>query len=104
MRALLGALLLAGCAGLTHARLPVWRSDETLWFDAHQQSPTQTRPLLNLGAAAIRRGDVAAAERWWAQAESTGRLTATEQQALRAMRCRAAILYGDPARPLGDCF
>lgn len=103
MRALIGALLLLVCAGLTAHRLPAWRSDDALWLDAHRRSLTLPRPMLNIGAAAFQRGEPVIAERWWSMAEQTGRLSAGEEQALRRMRCHVAILYGDPSVPLVGC-
>lgn len=103
MRALVVALLLIWCAGMTAHRLPVWRSDETLWSDAHRQSPTLPRPLLNLGALALREGRIEAADAWWIRAEQTGRLTAPERQTLRQLRCYAALTDGTARRSVEDC-
>lgn len=103
MRALLGALLLVACAGLTASRLPVWRSDEALWLEAHRRSPTLPRPLLNLAAVAVREGRIADAEAWWHRAEASGRMTTEEQRLLGILRCHTAILYGDPDVPLEAC-
>ena len=96
-------LLLVGCAVTTAARLPAWRSDDALWADAHRHSPALPRPMLNLGAVALRQGDAATAEEWWTKAEQTGRLTDAEMRELKRMRCHAAILYGNPAVPLEHC-
>ena len=103
MRALIGALLVAGCAVLTAQRLPAWRSDDALWFDAYLASPTLPRPLINLASVALREGRLADAARWMGRAEASDRLTATERSALRRMRCHTAILYGDPGAPLEGC-
>ena len=103
MRALIGALLVGACAGLTAAQLPMWRADDALWWDAHLASPTLPRPLLNLGAVSLRRGEPHIAEAWWQQAEQTDRLTELQWKELRRMRCHADMLYGDPGQPLADC-
>lgn len=104
MRALIGALLIGGCAVLTASRLPQWRSDGALWLAAHRQSPTLPRPMLNLGAVALREGRITDAEAWWQQAESSGRLTTGQQRALRRMRCFAALTSGDPSSSVEGCF
>jgi len=100
VRALIGALLVGACAVLTVQRLPVWRSDDALWLDAHQASPTLPRPLINVAAVALREGRIADAARWMGRAEASDRLTVEDHRALQRMRCRTAILDGDPRVPL----
>lgn len=102
-RSVIGALLLAACAVLTAQRLPVWRSDDSLWLDAHRRSPTLPRPLINLGAAALQRGEAGKAVTWFDSAEQTGRLSPYERQALRRLRCVIAVRYDGPASYLEGC-
>lgn len=68
-------------ATVTHSRVAVWQTDETLWRDAAAQSPTKIRPLLNLARARELAGD-------WVRAE---------------MDYRAVIgMVDDPRRPARD--
>ena len=55
------ACLLLLCAGGTHRRNEVWRSEETLWRDVTWKSPRNGRGLMNYGLTQMSRGDYAAA-------------------------------------------
>jgi hypothetical protein len=53
-------VLLAEAVGV-HARNEVWRTDETLWRDATEKSPSNPRAWMNYGVALMARGDYAGA-------------------------------------------
>ena len=50
-------------AGFTVARLPVWRSDITLWSDAAAKAPTKVRTHINIGRQWDVAGELGLAER-----------------------------------------
>lgn len=54
-------LVLAGGAAGVRARNAVWRTDETLWRDVTEKSPTNGRGLMNYGVNRMAHGDYALA-------------------------------------------
>lgn len=58
--ALVIAVLAAEAVGV-HARNEVWRTDDSLWLDVTQKSPTNGRGLMNYGLTRMEKGDYASA-------------------------------------------
>jgi protein O-mannosyl-transferase len=56
-----GAVVLAVCACATWQRNQVWRTEETLWRDVIEKSPSNGRGYMNYGVARMSQGDFNAA-------------------------------------------
>ena len=62
------SVLAAGAGWLTYSRNQDYRSDLTLWQDTVAKRPGGARAQSGLGTALLNRGDVAGAERHYAEA------------------------------------
>ena len=58
-------VLLTGYAYGTHERNKVWKTDESLWKDCAEKSPTNGRGLMNYGLALMARADYVGAEKYF---------------------------------------
>ena len=58
-------LLLTGYAYGTYERNKVWKTDESLWKDCAEKSPTNGRGLMNYGLALMARADYTGAEKYF---------------------------------------
>ena len=88
------AAVLAGEAVGVRARNEVWRTDDTLWLDVTQKSPTNGRGLMNYGLTRMEKGDYATALAYFERA-----LAFTPAYSL--LHINLGVAYGGAGRP-GD--
>jgi protein O-mannosyl-transferase len=72
-------LIIGGHAVGTYHRNTVWRTEETLWSDVVQKSPTNGRAWMNYGLSVMGRGDFGEAKRLFEQAQRYAPYYATLQ-------------------------
>jgi protein O-mannosyl-transferase len=85
-------LVVCGHAVGTYHRNMVWRTEETLWSDVVQKSPTNGRAWMNYGLSVMGRGDYPEAKRLFEQAQRYAPYYATLQTNL-------AIVNGELGAP-----
>ncbi len=78
MRKALPLLVLIGWGAIlaiqTHALVPVWQSERTLWAYAVLQAPLKPRPWVNYGSAIAQVGQFDGAQQAWQMAVSVSSL------------------------------
>ena len=88
---IVAVILLAETVGV-RARNEVWRTDDSLWLDVTQKSPTNGRGLMNYGLTRMEKGDYATAIAYFERA-----LAFTPVYSL--LHINLGVAYGGAGRP-----
>ncbi|HYM25982.1 MAG TPA: tetratricopeptide repeat protein [Vicinamibacterales bacterium] len=89
--AVVAAIAAAETVGV-HARNEVWRTDDSLWLDVTEKSPTNGRGLMNYGLTRMEKGDYASAIAYFERA-----LPFTPNYSL--LHINLGVAYGGAGRP-----